>query len=464
MKIKFFFVTIFTIFLSYGQDKNPDKKAYKKRVLETVEIDFLASYYNQEGSNASVTGGVGNEDLEDFNPTVVLNIPLGEDDILTLDYGISTYTSASSSNGNPFDGGENRDKTTSPWYASSGASKVDTWKSLNIDYSHYSDDRNTIVTANLSNAKEWDYESFGFGAGITKLSNNKNTSFTINTKVFIDKWIPIYPKELDSYNDTSGDTSIGFFYNKPIYDEQGGVSNNWSPLNNFSIIDDKSRNTYSASLIFSQILDKNTQISLFFDFIKQDGWLANPLQRVYFSDIENFYMGNPQSIPIYTTKENTDVFHLADDIERLPKTRTKIPLGVRLNYFLNENFTIRSYYRFYTDDWGLNSHTLNIELPIKFLNSFTLYPSYRFYTQSKADYFQPYDQHLSTSEYYTSDYDLSKFNSNQFGMGLKYVDIFTKMKLWRIGLKSIDLNYSFYQRNSDFKSDIISVGMKFIVD
>ena len=53
MKIKIFFITIFTIFLSYGQDKNPDKKAYKKRVLETIEIDFLASYYNQEGSNAS---------------------------------------------------------------------------------------------------------------------------------------------------------------------------------------------------------------------------------------------------------------------------------------------------------------------------------------------------------------------------------------------------------------------------
>ena len=53
------------------------------------------------------------------------------------------------------------------------------------------------------------------------------------------------------------------FYNKPIYDEQGVVSNNWSPLDNFSIIDDKSRNTYSVSFIFSQILDKDTQIHYF---------------------------------------------------------------------------------------------------------------------------------------------------------------------------------------------------------
>ena len=41
MKIKFFFITIFTIFLSHGQDKNPDKKAYKKRVLETIEIELM---------------------------------------------------------------------------------------------------------------------------------------------------------------------------------------------------------------------------------------------------------------------------------------------------------------------------------------------------------------------------------------------------------------------------------------
>ena len=54
--------------------------------------------------------------------------------------------------------------------------------------------------------------------------------------------------------------------------------------------------------------------------------------------------------------------------------------------------------------------------------------------------------------------------SNQFGFGLKYVDIFTKLKIWDIGLKSIDVNYSNYKRNSDFKSSIVSMGMKFIID
>ena len=103
-------------FYNYCQN-NSENIEYKKRVLETIEINFLSSYYQQEGDNASVTGGIGNEDLEDFHPNIIISIPLSDDNFITIDYGISTYTSASSSNGNPFDAGSNYNETTSPWYA-----------------------------------------------------------------------------------------------------------------------------------------------------------------------------------------------------------------------------------------------------------------------------------------------------------------------------------------------------------
>ncbi len=77
---------------------------YKKRVLENTEVDFLASYYTQEGDNAAVSGGVGTEHLTNVTPTVVVSIPLNADDVLTIDGEVSAYTSASSSNVNPFDG------------------------------------------------------------------------------------------------------------------------------------------------------------------------------------------------------------------------------------------------------------------------------------------------------------------------------------------------------------------------
>jgi hypothetical protein len=473
------------ISVSFSQDDN----TYKKRVLETTEVDFLSSYYSQQGNNASVTGGIGDEKLTDVTPTIIISLPINADDVLTIDAGISTYTSASSSNLDPFDGssgassggdddddrGVNNnivgDPMGSPWVASSGASRQDTWASLNVGYAHSSDDRNQIWNTNVSFASEYDYMSIGFGGGFEKLFNEKNTEISINANVYLDAWSPRYPTELDSYLEAGSDINNGFFRGVDILNQNGNIidktGNNgtiWSPKSASGLIDTKSRNSYSLSFNFSQILNKNAQFSLFFDVVQQQGWLANPMQRVYFGDVDNFYIGNAASISNYTSSTNKDVFQLADDIERLPDTRFKIPIGMRLNYYLNEIFTFRTYYRYYFDDWGIRSHTADIELPIKVSDKFTFYPSYRYYNQTAADYFAPYEQNLSTSAFYTSDYDLSKFNANQYGLGISYTDIFAKWHIWKLGLKSVDLKYNSYKRNTGLTAYIISTGFKFIMD
>ena len=188
------------------------------------------------------------------------------------------------------------------------------------------------------------------------------------------------------------------------------------------------------------------------------------MQRVYFSDVSNYYIGVASNIPNYTSPLNTGVFQLADDIERLPESRLKIPVGLRYHYYVNEYLVVKSYYRYYYDDWGIQSHTVNLELPIKLGSKFTLYPNYRFYTQTAANYFAPYEQHLSTDTYYTSDYDLSAFNANQYGIGIKYTDIFLKSHVGVLGIKSISLDYNYYQRNTGLHAQIISFGIKFVTD
>ena len=80
-----------------------ENQVYKKRVLETTEVDFLSSYYAQKGDNAAVTGGIGTEQLTDATAAIIISIPLNDDDVLSVNTSISAYTSASSSNGNPFD-------------------------------------------------------------------------------------------------------------------------------------------------------------------------------------------------------------------------------------------------------------------------------------------------------------------------------------------------------------------------
>lgn len=475
-------------YLVMAQQEN--NTAYKKRVLENTEVDILSSYYEQTGNNASVTGGIGNERLTDIAPSIVVSIPLNADDILTIDAGISTYTSASSSNLDPFDltgasggyedddddgpsgGSASRnpqDVIGSPWLASSGASRQDTWGSIAASYAHNSEDRNTITNLNASFATEYDYVSIGFGAGLTKLFNQKNTEVGVKANVFLDSWIPKYPSELDTYVEVNGDTNAGFFQGLPILDEQGNVTNKnstntWRPLEGFGLIENEKRNTYALSLSFSQIVSKNAQLSLFADVIQQQGWLANPMQRVYFADRSNYYVGNAASIPNYTSPENVDVFQLADDLERLPSSRLKIPIGMRFNYYINEIVSLRSYYRYYFDDWGLTSHTAQLEMPIKVSPKFTVYPSYRYYQQSAMDYFAPFETHLSTNEFYTSDFDLSAYNAGQLGIGLSYTDIFTKFKTWKFGLKSIDFKYNNYSRNTGLKASYFGIGMKFVMD
>ena len=485
---------VFAILYSSITFAQNQTNAYKKRVLETAEADFLTSYYNQDGDNASVTGGIGSEKLNDFTPTVVVSVPLNDDDVLTIDAGISTYSSASSSNLNPFDRTikvekssstvitsaskgttktvKNYDYITSPtaWAASSGASQADIWGNITGSYAHSSDNRNTIWDADISISHEFDYNSLGIGGGLTKLFNEKNTTLGLSANVYLDKWNPKYPTELHWYLQGNKSLNSNYFSGVPIYnqngvaiDKTGNTTPVWDPVN-YSYIQNKSRNSYSVSFSLSQILNKNAQFSLFFDIVKQQGWLSNPMQRVYFSDVDNFYIGNASSIPIYTSTSNKDVFQLADDIERLPGDRLKFPVGMTFNYFINETFVLRTYYRYYTDDWGVKSHTANIEVPIKISPKWTLYPSYRYYNQTAADYFAPYEQNLSTNAFYTSDYDLSKFNANQYGIGFSYTDIFAKWHIGNFGLKNIDLKYHNYKRNTGLKASIISAGFNFIMD
>ncbi len=428
---------VFAFVKSYSQTEQDSTKVYKKRVLETTEVDFLTSYYSQDGDNAAVSGGIGTEELTDVTGTFVVSIPLNDDDVLTIDAGVSAYTSASSSNVGPFDDGP-----ADPFQASSGASISDLWANLTGSYSHSSDDRNDIWSAKISISSEYDYFSAGVGGSYTKLFNEKNTELSVNANVYIDTWNAIYPTELRPFGENGNGLNDNLF-------TQNTITGNTNYNPRFSEFKDEGRNSYSLGFGFSQILHKNVQGTLALDFVKQDGLLSTPFQRVYFSDVADSFIDN---------------FQLADAVERLPDSRFKVAVGGRLNWYLNETFTVRTFYRYYFDDWGISSHTASIEVPIKITDKFTLYPSYRFYNQTAADYFRPYESALSTDDFYTSDYDLSEYSANQIGFGVSYTDIFAKAHIWKLGLKSIDLKFYQYDRDTSFSSNIVTAGFKFVMD
>ncbi|MEN8928784.1 MAG: DUF3570 domain-containing protein [Flavobacteriales bacterium] len=463
-KINLLFL-IFIVVNGFSQEEIDTTKVFKKRVLETIEINLLSSYYSQDGNNASVTGGIGSEKLLDNTPTINIAIPLNEDDVLTIDAGISAYTSASSGNLDPFDKiGEGLYKNVaSPWVESSGASNADIWVSGNVSYSHSSDDRDKIWGVNANMAIEYDYSSIGFGGNYTQYFNEKNTSFGMKASVFLDRWKPETPIEL-----RNGGRQSRYLTNTDFFDESGVAINKndpnaWRPFQN-ELVTSNNRNSYTLSFSFSQILSRNSEIAMTFDLASQQGWLSNPMQRVYFKDKPNFYVGNSNSISQYGESSTSDVFHLADDIERLPDNRLKLPIGVKFNYYINEYLVAKTSLRYYADNWGLTSQTVQLTLPIKISRKFTLTPSYRFYNQTAADHFAEYDENLSTQTYYTSDFDLSGFTANQYSLGIRYSDILSDFNIWKFELKNIELKYSYYDRSNGLHANIITFSTKFALD
>jgi len=474
-------------FAAFSQEKDTTV-VFKKRVLESTEVDFLASYYIQNGSKSAVSGGIGSEKLTDIASNIVVNMPINDDATLTIDLGISAYSSASSSNINPFNstgasgGGDDDDDDDddrksnnkgaastngpygSPWQASSGASKSDQLTAISANYAHSSDSRNFIWNADVSFSNEYDYTSVGFGGGIATLFNEKNTELSLKTNVYLDQWRPIYPTELHEYSIyDSNFLNQGYFSGVTVLDQNGQSTNAYLP-SSFKTIASVDRNSYSASVGLSQVVSKNLQLYIFFDVLQQKGLLSTPYHRIYFADKANYYIGQSQYINYYESVSNSGVFKLADDIERLPDSRFKLPIGARLNYYINERFVIRTYYRFYSDNWDTQSHTASIELPVKLSDKFTAFPMYRYYTQTRSKYYAPYETHLSTEEFYTSDPDLGTFDANQYGFGINYTDIFTGSKIWKFGLKNIDFRFNHYERSDNLKANIATIGFKFIME
>jgi hypothetical protein len=166
--------------------------------------------------------------------------------------------------------------------------------------------------------------------------------------------------------------------------------------------------------------------------VHQSGFLSLPFHRVYFND---------------------GTVHQ----EKLPANRFKYPFAARLNYFAGDKFIIRTYYRFYKDDWGLQAHTASIETPYKITPFFSVIPFFRYYVQDGIDYFSPYREHKEGNEFFTSNYDLSTFNSYFAGAGFRIAPpggIFHYRHF-----AALEMRYGHYEKNIGLISDIVSMNI-----
>lgn len=276
----------------------------------------------------------------------------------------------------------------------------------------------TIVGLSAGFSKEYDYQSFNVAASWAHASADGNRELSIGGQAYFDKATLILPVELRT---------------------GGGNQAHGSGFD--------TRQSYNLNVVYSQVLTKRLQVAVSTELVAQRGLLSTPFHRVYFAETGGGY-GTAKT-------------------ELLPRVRNKYPVGLRLTYYATDLVQLRGFYRFYNDNFGIQAHTLELEVPVKVTPFFTLYPFYRYHTQTASTYFAPYLGHSIADEYYTSDYDLASFSAQKIGLGFRYAPLYgigrfkTPFGSGITKFKSLDLRYGYYRQSTGLTSNIVSVDLSF---
>jgi hypothetical protein len=287
--------------------------------------------------------------------------------------------------------------------ANSSASHADTRFYPSVGWTVENEAKGRTFGAGVSYSSEFDYQSVGVNVSFSQKTKNKTGEFSAKIQTYLDQVTLITPTELRTNlrNDNYGTSS---------------------------------RNSFAGSLSYSQIINQRLQLMVIADAVEQNGFLSLPFHRVYFAD------GSVHQ-------------------ENLPASRTKLPLGFRANYFAGDKFIVRTYYRFYKDNWGLVSHTAEVEVPVKISPFISVSPFYRFYNQSGVKYFAAFQQHTAADQYYTSNYDLSKFSGQFVGAGVRITPEHGVFNIQQINM--LELRFGHYLRSDGMNSNILSMNLKF---
>lgn len=355
---------------------------------EDIQIDLLANYYNQEGAFGAPQGGEGTEQLDNVAGLFIVNVPIDSNSSLQVQAGADYYSSAS---------------TDRIDYQASSESSSDLRAYGSVTWSERDLGGGRTYSATLGGSNEYDYTSINGALGFSQEWDRGASELSVGARAFFDNWDYILPLELRRVGQVTPNTN---------------------------------RRSFGLSLVYSRIVNRRLQVAVTTEVNYMEGLLSTPFHRIY-------YAGAPENA--------YERFIPADAVERLPDTRLKIPVSARLNWMISDVLSLRTFVRYYSDNWGVSGVTGDIELGWDVSPAFTLMPGFRYYDQQGSTYFAPFATALPTQEFITSDIDLATLSMTKVGLGIRYAPIvgLARGKLGRIGLdwRQVTLRAAYYDRN-----------------
>jgi len=241
----------------------------------------------------------------------------------------------------------------------------------------------------VSASSEYDYTHAGLNARISRDFNKRNTTLSAGLALARDDIDPV------------GGVPAGL---SQMPDADGGDGGNRGSSETKDIVD--------IVLGVTQVVNRNLLVQVNYSYSDSSGYLTDPYKILGVVDGTT-----GDAVPIVPTPGVDGPSHLYL-LENRPDSRTKHSLYTQGKYYMNGKVLDISY-RYMTDDWEIDSHTLDMRFRWPTGSNGYLEPHLRFYTQSAADFYT-----LSLvdgdplPEYASADYRLGDFDA--ITAGLKY--------------------------------------------
>lgn len=193
--------------------------------------------------------------------------------------------------------------------------------------------------------------------------------------------------------------------------------------------------TQNYRVSVSQVITKDMLAVFALETITDEGYLNNPYRTVRYLD-------------------NTVPSGYSYQGEVYPKTRTSNAIAIRAINYLPYRAAVQTGYRFFVDTWGIQAHTLELIYTHPFEKEWIFDLSYRYYSQTKADFYSDLFPFQDAQNFLARDKELSTYNDHTLGFGVSYE--FAQNGTGLIKRGSLNFNYDYILFDySDF-SDLTS--------
>ncbi len=162
--------------------------------------------------------------------------------------------------------------------------------------------------------------------------------------------------------------------------------------------DEIDRQHYQLGL--TQVLTKNWIASVDYEAITDEGFLNNPYRSVRYQD------------------DSTRGY--AYESELYPRTRTSNSLSLRTRYYLKHGAALSFDYRYFSDTWDIEAHTVGVGYVHKFRDNWTFEAGYRHYTQTQAEFYSDLFERPQAQNFLARDKELSSFSNHMGRVGVTY--------------------------------------------